>query len=353
MNIRNALLGSAAVVGAAAVVVPSTAAAFDVDIDGRYRFDTVVGDLDEALNSREQLAAGTNLRRSYDFAHNARFRVRAAQVDDETGIRYGTLLTINTQNNDFNVGAAYLFVDGAFGGLRFGDDDGAADNSKVTAANIAAGTGGIDGAGAVSTVDFFHIDSGLSTKIRYDSPSIAGFTLHGSFTPNAGTRGSTIKSKAADQYEDWVELALVYTGSFGDLDLQAGGTYSFNQGKRGVDDFQGFNLGAVVGFQGFRIAGNYWEEDDSPTGIGGARNDRKGYALAAAASLGPADLSISWADIVDADSNEEGQNLVLSATMGLLPGLTLEGDVSFFDRDLQGTGSDDGVAGVVRLNLNF
>ena len=354
MHFRNALLGTTAVIGATALVVPSTASAFEVNIRGFFNFNTVVGDVDSAIGGNT---------RSFDFLTDSEIHIQGVNTDDETGIRYGFLVEFETdpQNSTSDGGArvgnavideSWIFIDGAFGGFRLGNEDGAADNSKITAANIAAGTGGIDGQGVVGSVPFFHINSGDSTKIRYDSPSIAGFTIHGSYTPNAGIQGNRVAPKANVDYEDWVELALVYTGSFGGFDLQAGGTYSFNNGKRGVDDFTGWNVGAIVGFQGFRVAGSFWDEDDSPTGVAGARNDRTGYTLGAAASLGPADLSVTWADVIDADNNVEGQNLVVSASMGVLPGMSLHGDVSFFDRDLP-VADDDGVTGVVRLRVAF
>ena len=347
MHFRNALLGTTAILGATALVVPSTASAFEVNIRGFFNFNTVVGDLDEAIGGN---------RRSFDFLTDSEIHIQGVNTDDETGIRYGFLVEFETDPQN-SVGAntgnavideSWIFIDGAFGGFRLGNEDGAADNSKITAANIAAGTGGIDGQGVVGSVPIFHLNSGDSTKIRYDSPSIAGFTIHGSYTPNAGIQGNRVAPKADVNYEDWIELALVYTGAFGGLDLQAGGTYSFNNGVRGADDYSGFNLGAIVGFAGFRVAGSFFDESDRP-GVG----DQTGYTLGAAATLGPADLSVTWADVIDADSNEEGQNLVVSATMGVLPGMSLQGDVSFFDRDLQGNQDDDGVTGVVRLRVAF
>jgi outer membrane protein OmpU len=346
MNFRNALLGTTAILGATALVVPSAASAFEVNIRGFYNFNVVGGDLDEALG-------GPNNRRSFDFVTDSEIHVQGVNTDDETGIRYGFLVEFETdpQNNvGNNTGNAvidenWIFIDGAFGGFRLGQEDGAVDNSKITAANIAAGTGGIDGQGVVGSVPFTNFNSGDSTKIRYDSPSIAGFTVHGSYTPNVNTQGNNVKIKAADQLEDMVETALVYTGSFGGLDLQAGGTFGFAGGSRGADDYMGFSAGAIVGFAGFRVAGSYYDDDDRP-GVG----DRRGYTLGAAASLGPANLSVTWADVFDADG-AEGQNLVASASMGVLPGMSLHGDVSFFDRDVGG--DDDGVTGVARLRVAF
>jgi outer membrane protein OmpU len=341
MNFRNALLGTTAILGATALVVPSTASAFEVNIRGFFNFNAVTGDLQESGN------AGADPK-DYDFLTDSEIHIQGVNTDDETGIRYGFLVEFETDaqtSNNNNIDENWIFIDGGFGGFRLGQEDGALDNSKITAANIAAGTGGIDGQGVVGPVKFAPINSGDSTKIRYDSPSIAGFTIHGSFTPAGGVEGNQVAQDGAVDYQEWVETALVYTGSFGGLDLQAGGALGFNSGENGADDFLGYNLGAIVGFAGFRVAGSYWSDEDGPAG------DESGYTLGAAATLGPADVSVTWADILDADDNEEGNNLVLSATVGVLPGMSLQGDVAWFDRDAGG--DDDGVTGVARLRVAF
>ncbi len=349
MQFRNALLGSTAILGATALVVPSTASAFEVNIRGFFNFNVVTGDLEESGEAGDDP-------KDYDFVTDSEIHIQGVNTDDETGIRYGFLVEFETdpQNatseDGTRVGGAvidenWIFIDGAFGGFRLGQEDGALDNSKITAANIAAGTGGIDGQGVVAPVAFAPVNSGDSTKIRYDSPSIAGFTIHGSFTPAGGDEGNRIAQEDERDYQEWVETALVYTGSFGGLDLQAGGALGFNSGENDTDDFLGYNLGAIVGFAGFQVAGSYWQDDDGPAG------DTTGYTLGAAATLGPADLSVTWADIVDADNNEEGNNLVLSASVGVLPGMSLQGDVAWFDRDAGG--DDDGVTGVARLRVAF
>ena len=360
MNLRNALLGTTAMLGAAALVVPSSASAFDVNIRGFFNFNTVVGsDIDNALGRNS---------RSYDFTTDSEIHIEGVNVDDETGIRYGMLVEFETDpqnglrtealgdpdttdDDRRDTGGAvidesYMFVQGGFGGFRLGNEDGAVDNSKIGAYNIAAGTGGIDGQAVVASVRFAPINTGDSTKIRYDSPSIAGFTVHGSFTPNAGVEGNRVVGPNTADYEDWTELALVYTNSFGALDVQAGGTYGFNSGKNGNDDYDGYNLGATLGFAGIQGSGSFWQDNDAPAG------DLTGYTLGAAATLGPADVSVTWADITDADGDQgEGNNLVLSASVGILPGMSLNGDVSWFDRDVGN--DDDGVTGVVRLRVAF
>ena len=168
MNLRNALLGTTAMLGAAALVVPSSASAFDVNIRGFFNFNTVLGsDIDAALGRNS---------RSYDFTTDSEIHIEGVNVDDETGIRYGMLVEFETDpqnglrtealgdpdttdDDRRDTGGAvidesYMFVQGGFGGFRLGNEDGAVDNSKIGAYNIAAGTGGIDGQAVVASVRF-------------------------------------------------------------------------------------------------------------------------------------------------------------------------------------------------------
>lgn len=341
MNLRNALLGTTAILGAAALTVPSTASAFDVNINGFFNFNAVGGDLDEAI--------GRDVRDTPDFTTDTEIHIQGVNTDDETGIRYGFTVefeadAVTSANNPIDEN--WIFIDGGFGGIRLGNEDGVVDNSKLGAYVIAAGTGGIDGQASVAPVAFGPTNSGDATKIRYYSPSIAGFTLGISYTPAGGVEGNRQEDDANIDYEDWFEGGVVYEGAFGGLDLRASAVAGGNSGNNGVDDFFGWNVGTVIGFSGISVAGSFWQDEDGPN------DDRTGYTAGVAADLGPANLSLTWAHIIDADGpNGEGTNLVASASMGVLPGLSLHGDVSFFDADRGG--DDDGVAGVARLRVAF
>ncbi|MEZ5865246.1 MAG: porin [Geminicoccaceae bacterium] len=355
MNLRNALLGTTAVMGAAALAVPSTASAFDVNINGFMNFNATMGDTKEALGQSAS---------SFDFVTDTEIHVQGVQTDDETGIRYGMTVEfeadLQTSNNN-NIDEAWIFIDGSFGGIRLGNEDGIVDNSKLGAYTIAAGTGGIDGQGVVGAVKFAPVNSGDSTKARYYSPTIAGFSVGVSYTPNGGVEGNQVADTQSVQYTDMFEGGLVYSNSFGSLDLLASavGIYATgmdsNTGGNNFDrdDYTGYNFGAVVGFAGFEVAGSYWGEQDAPAGNNANNSvNRNGFTAGAAASFGPADLSVTYAKVTNGGGGVgEGDNVVLSASMGLLPGMALQGDVSWFDRDAGG--DDDGVTGVARVRVAF
>lgn len=342
MNLRSALLGTTAILGATALMVPSSASAFDVNINGFLNFNAVGGDVEESINDGDS-------RKNFDFTTDTEIHVQAANTDDETGIRYGMTVEFEADpqtSDDNGIDEAWLFIDGAFGGFRAGNEDGVYDNSKLGAQSIAAGTGGIDGQQVVASTPFAGTNSGDATKVRYYSPSVGGFTVGVSYTPLGGVEGNQIATEPVDGLEDWVEGGVIYDGSFGGLDLRASAVAGWADGNDATDDFFGYNLGAVIGFSGISVAGSFWEDEDGPN------EDRTGMTAGAAATLGPADVSLTYAQILDADGpNGEATNIVASATVGMMPGLSLKGDVSFFDRD-EG-GDDDGIVGVGRIAVAF
>jgi hypothetical protein len=129
------------------------------------------------------------------------------------------------------------------------------------------------------------------------------------------------------------------------------------------DDFWKLYGGGVLSFAGFSVAGGYGKQDEF--GI-----ERKWFNAGAAASLGPVTLSVTGGKVLDADDGIETKGVVLSGTVGILPGVTLDGDLLFFDKagDRRVTRPnpipppntitrriilDDGVVGLVRLAVAF
>lgn len=343
MSVKNVLLGTTALLGASSLFAGGAAAAdLEVGLSGFARTLAAFGDLEEE--------SGVADSREFYFRNDVEVHVNVRGTDDETGLRYGATVEFEGDTDAANnTDETWLFIEGGFGGIRLGDEDGAFDNMKLGAESIAAGTGGLDGAGEVVSAAFTADNSSDATKIRYDSPVVGGFQLGISYTPDSGHGGaSSNPTDNGTDREDWVEAGLVYSGAFSGVDLKAsavGSIASYESGVVGDDDFSAFQIGAVVGFSGISVAGAYWAEDDD---VGG---DRDGWNIGAAAGVGPANVSVNYAfENQDATGNEP-ENFVVSADVTILPGVALQGDVSFFDRDAGG--DDDGVTGVVRMQVAF
>ncbi len=342
MYLKKALLGTTALLGVGALMVADAgrANALEVTVSGFSRFLAAFGNLEDQ--------SGTANAREFYFRNDTEVHVKARATDDATGMRYGATVEFEADTNATgNTDETWIFIGGSWGELRFGDEDGAADNMKVGGFTVAAGTGGIDGAGEVANAGVFFDNSGDATKIIYYSPSISGFQLGVSYTPDSGHAGSTTypTSQDAGQRQNWIEAGLTYANSFDGIDIKASLVVSSADYETGNDDFFAIGGGATIGFAGFTVGGGYFSEDDD---LGG---DRDIWNIGAGASLGPANFSITYATVDPDGGGAEPENIVLSADMGLLPGVALQGDVSFFDNDTGG--DDDGVTGVVRLHIGY
>ena len=372
------LLGTTALVGAGLLVaapVPTLAAtvspggALDLTLTGFARFRAHGGDLD---NARLDRTIGGGL----DFSNDTEVHVVARGKHDATGIEYGGTVEFEADTNStLNTDETWLFVRGGFGEFRFGDEDGPIDNSWVGGNTVAAGTGGIDGSviDTIATGMAKPLNSGDSTKIRYYTPTFGGFSAGVSYTPQVGSDGQDLATKAAPdpttpgrlvagsrKTNDFVEGTLVYSGAFGGINILAsavGGICDYNNAPGEDDDCEVWGGGANLGLWGFKLGGGYWsqkqgsqEKDVVQAGIG--------------AGLGPVNLSVTYAKVIDSDNLvtngieiSEPQNLVFSADVGLMPGLVLAGDIGLFDNDadgsLPGSLDDDGYQAVARLGLAF
>ncbi len=350
MTLKKILLGTSALLGAGMLASTTPALAqqgptvspggkLNVSVSGFARFLWIAGDVKERFGGQQS---------GSDFRNDTEVHIIARGKDESTGIEYGATVEFeaDTNRND-NTDETWVFVKGQFGEFRLGDEDGASDLMKLGAFTIAAGTGGIDG-----TVDLPRLVAGVNTgdatKIVYFSPRIAGFQLGVSYTPNAGSGGDNLAVTNVDNVKDAIEFGLNYVGNFGDVGIKAGviGHVGDSTDGDNEEDFWKLYGGGTLSFAGFSVGGGYGKQD-----VFG--NEIKWYNAGAAASLGPVTLSVTGGKVLDADDGIETEGVVLSATVGILPGVTLDGDLLFFDETGVGGNFDDGVVGVVRLGVSF
>ncbi len=235
---------------------------------------------------------------------------------------------------------------GSFGELRFGDDDGAADDMKIGGFSVAVGTGGIDGTVVDTALVVGPTNSDDATKIVYYTPILGGFQLGVSYTASDNSNGDNLAVTNLDGFEDWVEAGLTWSGEFGDVALQAGvvgGLAQTNFANGNDDDLETLFVGMQIDAFGMSLAGGLGTEEVA--GI-----DRDWYNLGIKGELGPVALSATWGQ-ARLDPGPDPKNLVLGAELGIVPGMSLSGEIAFFDEDRGGP--DDGVLGVVRLGIDF
>ena len=354
------LLGALVVTDAPRAATVSPGGALDLTLTGFLGFRAHGGDINDARLT-------TGLSDGLDFSNDTEVHVVARGRHDATGIEYGATVEFEADTNRTdNTDETWIFIRGGFGEFRFGDEDGAVDNSAVGGFTVAAGTGGIDGAiiDAIGTGVVKPYNSGDDTKIRYYTPSFGGFSLGVTYTPN-NDGGDNIAANNVDP-QDFVEGALIYDGEIGGVGILASAVGSFcrieNEGPGQDDDCWTAGGGAVVNLFGFQIGAGYFTQDVGPS-VGDGSGDKDFFNVGVAYGFGPLNVSVTYGQILDSNDlvvngNEldEPMNLVFSADIGLMPGLVLAGDVGYFDNDVKNgpnEDDDDGFQAVTRLRLAF
>lgn len=355
------LVGALLAGGPAAAATVSPGGALDVTITGFVRSMAYGGDVDRA---RLDNAFSTGL----NFRNDVEAHIVARARHDATGIEYGGTIEFEADTNATrNTDETWVFLRGGFGEIRMGDDDGPEDDDKVGGFTVAAGTGGIDG----SVVDEIAVNvvgptnSDDSTKILYRTPSFAGFRLAASYAPSLD-EGDSFASKDANP-QDIVEGSAVYEGSLGGVELVASVVGGVCRIERFSDDdcYSVFG-GAAVTIGDLKLGAGYGTEK-----IGGeTRADRDWWNAGIGWALGPLNLSLTYGQaspddlVVNGNHVGDAYNIVLSADIGLMPGLALAGDIGFFDNDADynpanddcggcGDVDDSGIQAVLRLGLDF
>ncbi len=349
MTVRKTLLATTALAGLGAMVLAAPASAVEVKVGGFIRSGVQFGNIDDLQNNPAV--------RNFFFRTDTEVIVTVKGKDDATGTEYGARVEFEgDQSVTNNVDENWLWIRGSWGEVRFGNDDGASDNMKVTAANVAAGTGGIDGWSNIGVVPFHFMNSSDATKIIYYSPKVGGFQFGVSYAPDSGQNGPSAgpTSNNAGQYEHWIETGVTYKADMGGASVLVGAQFSTARGEtNATPDFRGYSVGATVEVSGIKV-GASWARNSTDASAGDATR----WTLGAGASLGPANVSVTFVKQM-ADSNNivngvgDGRNIVLSADVGLLPGVALQGDVAFWNLDNPTWNDDSGVTGTMRVHMGF
>jgi outer membrane protein OmpU len=369
---RSTLLGTSVLVGIAWACAAAGAAevrpggALDVTVSGEVRFITSVGDTDTVF-------LDNTVTSGLDFFNDTEVHFILRGKHDATGLEYGGTVEFEADTSvTANSDETWVFLKGGFGELRFGDEDGVADfdGSSVSAASVAVGTGGLDGdifEDLFGTPVYEPLGTSNATKLRYNSPTLAGFELDASYTPNVGDSGDGLAPEdveSGDVFEGVIGYTFENEGETFSVKTVVSGLYGDikDEDAVGGDDYWALQGGAVLGFGRFEVAGSYLTEE-----VGSL--ELEAVTAGVAIAFGPDDdpgqfrLSLNYGHVTDAEELTLNDNeldkpyaIILSADYVLAPGLLLQGDVSYFDNDVEGdtvNTDDDGVAGVAALALEF
>ncbi len=363
---KKILLGTTGLVAVALLATAASAETPKVTLGGFSNFQAGFTNDDKDANTR-----------SGAFRNDNEVTVK---VDGKTdgGLGYGAQIdleadtTTDADNQGTNASRTFTYLQGAWGRVELGDNKSVASTMRVDASTLAAATGGINGAwtyfvntqaagtGTGRAANSFITNSKLvtehglltadgdesqynSTKVSYYTPKFAGFQAGVSYTPSL-SRGQTIAridNDAGDIGNIW-DLGLGYEGTFSGVKLAAAGTYELGEAETAAtEDTKAYNIGALVGYQGFSLAGSYgdWSDSDNTAG-----RDSDYWTLGGGYTAGPIGLSATYIDStrdVTATTQNEFQNLVLGAEYKLAAGLTPYAEVSFYEFDSAGVAYDN------------
>lgn len=360
---KNVLLGTSAIAAAVAFANPA-AAQMDVTIGGYMIAEYGFMDSDvDTQNSGEMR-----------LEHELVFRGDAVS---DNGLEYGfkTELQNSGDDNGTALDEASLYVGGSWGLVEMGDFDGPAD-ALAFYAPIVGEIEQIDGdyvEFADATAQPFGflsgVDSSDSTKIAYTTPVFNGFQAGIAYAPQMDSEGQdVVVNETLGDYEDVIEAGLAYTGTTDNFNYGVSLTVTDASAvdSAALEDFTAWSLGAQIGFGGWTIGGAY-SDNDEVGNAAGDNQDNKGWNLGVAYENGPWAVAAQYAD---GEGNTDGATVGgvtydyaddyttygIGAVYQVAPGLTVEGDLVFFDIDYTNgvtTDSNDGYVAILATRVTF
>ena len=317
---KNVLMASSAIVGAAALAA-SPAAAQELKLSAFQQFMASGGGAD--IDSAD---------RSFGFATNTEVHVNGSIMADN-GITFGFRVEFEADAGETNnVDENSIWASGSFGKIEFGKNDGAEDTFMVNGSNSGVDYGGVGNptsnflstvyAGdARTSVDLRGgVDTSDATKITYTTPNFNGFSAGISYTPDtACTTGNSFCGENSTGAHDNVGIGIGYDGEFNGVGLELGVVGAIGKADAEPEDtLYGIGGGFAISFSGFTIAfGGIFDDLDGNGGEGYAFDLGIGYAA------GPWSFSINGIYSEDDDSDDE--LLAGSANVGynLAPGVNV------------------------------
>jgi hypothetical protein len=329
----------------------------------------------------------------YDFSTNTEFEV-SGQVTLDNGITAGLDIEVEADNadgTDFdgdNIDENVIYLDGSFGRVEFGHEDGAGDVMAYGATSIKAvyygtynnTTGGLVAYGTGDAPVLTNpVQSSDATKITYFTPRIAGLQAGVSVAPD-GNADNVIPARGELETTDLYEAGLNYVNSFNGFDIAASvtggyrnvtetdtaeGTFTNAAGQDielegdpfidGGGDEYSVTPGIVVGFGGFEFGGSV---GFGQLVVDGEEEDFLAYDAGIAYSTGPWSVSLTGLySEVETSSGDEDERYELNSGINYALGsgvrIFLSAAVGEEEEGEDGGDSNDYVQAVSGVGVSF
>jgi predicted porin len=275
------------------------------------------------------------------------------QLTADNGLTFGAQTQLesgdNADDGRANVDEAFMWVEGSFGRVEFGEEDGAASDFSTANLVLPPFATAQDGGGFL--FDFYdtgaiNLDSTGGTtsdslKISYFTPNFSGFQAGVSFVPSVGAENG--RSVPLDGQTNTVEVGASYGNTFGSFDFGIGVAYNSDTTPSEEDD-QSWGGSAMVGFGGFNVGLSYaWYEGDA--------DDTQTLGGGVTYGTGPWNFGIDAAFNIDGPDAEDGDyGIAAGASYALAPGVSTGLTLEYAEDDL---GDDEAFAAGVWMGMNF
>lgn len=376
---KKVLLATAALAALAAVPAKADEPALQLGLGGYISGYAVYNDQDGPT--------GTEYR-NFDFRKDTEVHL-SGEVALDNGITAGAHLEmLNDRNDDSAVEESYLYLSSSWGRVNLGEEDGIAyliqvapptaddkidgPRPDISSVNIPALSSASTGTGlGATTLDYAQDPFGYTNKFTYITPVFNGFQAGFSYTPSAsegdlgGTAAAAV-SNSGDDFEDGMEFAARYEGSFDAIDVAIGAGYSTASLENEAasvtftDDLKEWNAGVNIGYGAFGLGAAYVTSNNGFSNNG----DMDGWVVGADYVTGPYKVGVSYTDVdletaaaglVDTGMTDD-VNISRWTAGGIYewgPGMTFRGAVSYYDLDTDQAGDSEDNATQVTLGTQL
>ena len=381
---KKLLLSTAAVCGlAVAATAPASASELELGISGFFAGYGVFNNQDEAT--------GQSLR-SFDLRKETEIHFTGETTLDN-GLTVGVVVETNMDRADDTtntVEESYAYLSGGWGRLNIGEEESAAYLLQVAAPaadeNIdgiqpeissfntqlliganradAVGTGLV---GAAASLGYDQTATGYSNKLTYFTPVFNGFQAGVSYTPavseaDQNQLAAITANNNANDYDDALEAAVRYEGTFEELDIALGAGFT-NMDREisnvNLDDRTLWNIAGDFDWGPFGLGVAYMEDDNGVQNNG----DSQIFVVGLDYHTGPYRFGASYfnrEDEINAGTHTSGSDIETTRWTGGVtyeygPGMSFRGSIAFVEAESGVAGSDerDGYQVSVGTQINF
>ena len=269
----------------------------------------------------------------------------------------GLRVELEGQTEKDQIDETFMWVDGSFGRILIGEDDGAMGAMGIYPPSVGGGLYGplyasknhVEGGALVGEGAWGLSFDGDSNKIAwYSPPGFLGTRIGVSYTPDNGETGEANPTNNDGEQSQVVGIGGNWKGALGDANVSVGGGYTVGQLEDGAEgiDRQEWVVGASVSMSGelsgLTVAGNYSMDNN-----GMDNHDRTTVAVGVSYPVERWTLGITYGltERENGDDPDHSNSVVqLGLQTPLGAGVTWNGAVQFWDIDAGSTQNDATVA---------